>query len=97
MVIISGTPLNLISVTCTFFTSLITFLSCVGTSCDPSSQYALYPLYSFGLCDAVRMTPVSYTHLDVYKRQAFTRARKKLYLVNFKDELFADSNGNNDR
>src|SRR5262245_52482699 len=40
-----------------FSTSLITFLSCGGTSCPPSFQYALYPLYSLGLCDAVHTTP----------------------------------------
>ena len=40
-----------------FSTSMITFLSCGETICAPSSQYALYPLYSFGLCEAVQTTP----------------------------------------
>jgi hypothetical protein len=33
------------------------FLSCGGIICAEFSQYTLYPLSSFGLCDAVTIIP----------------------------------------
>src|SRR5574344_699513 len=42
----------------TALTSLMIPTSCGSITCAPSSQYALYPLYCGGLCDAVTTTPV---------------------------------------
>ena len=39
------------------FMRLIISPSKGGTSCPPSSQYTLYPLYSGGLCEAVKTIP----------------------------------------
>ena len=50
-------PLNFISSNETLFISLISRLSIGGTICPPSFQYTLYPLYSGGLCEAVKTIP----------------------------------------
>src|SRR5664280_1744795 len=75
LLILSLLPLNLILFTEVIFrTSVVIASSCGATTCPPSFQYALYPLYSGGLCDAVITTPlwhlkcliaVSYTHLTL--------------------------------
>src|SRR5690554_7674576 len=44
----------------TFLTSSMMAASWGGRSCPPSLQYTLYPLYSFGLCDAVMTTPAEH-------------------------------------
>ena len=45
---------NLVARTCS-----MTPLSCGGTNWPPSFQYTLYPLYSLGLCEAVKTIPKS--------------------------------------
>ena len=53
-----------------FSTSPMTFLSCGLTNCPPSSQYALYPLYSLGLCEAVITIPAWHFNSRIAKESS---------------------------
>ena len=57
--------------------NLLRYIGCTGKDCNRSTRAACI---AHGLLSRGRTPPVSYTHLDVYKRQGLYRQRKKLYL-----------------
>ena len=86
-------PLNLISLALRILlTSAIVFLSCGAIIWAPSSQYALYPLYSFGLCEAVRIIPLWHPNLRmVYDISGVGRRSSNRYtLMPFAEKMSAE-------